>query len=331
MLAIVAEKTGYPVDMLDLDLDLEADLGIDTVKQAEMFASVRAAFNIPRDANLKLRDFPTLAHVIQFAQDRAPASEAAPVAEVEPAGRQCKPAPRIPPSFEAADRVPRRVPAPRMRPPLDLCKPTGVTLGPGSRVVLMPDQGGVGEALEQRLQSMGVEVLRIDGAPDAESLAGRLERMAGGRTGDRSLLAARAGPRRKPQRHECGLLARSSSCARQIALHDDARAVPAGGAAGHVPGVGDAARRAARLRRGRSRRADGRRRGGLHQNLQARAGGSPREGGRFRSGVRTVRSGRHPDRGDPARPRRGGDRTYESGSAGRSASNHSPSPTANPA
>ena len=28
--------------MLDLDLDLEADLGIDTVKQAEMFAAIRA-------------------------------------------------------------------------------------------------------------------------------------------------------------------------------------------------------------------------------------------------------------------------------------------------
>ncbi len=68
---IVAEKTGYPKEMLDLDLDLEADLGIDTVKQAEMFASVRAAYNIPRDENLKLRDFPTLAHVIKFAQDRA--------------------------------------------------------------------------------------------------------------------------------------------------------------------------------------------------------------------------------------------------------------------
>ena len=39
VLAIVAEQTGYPPDMLDLDLDLEADLGIDTVKQAEMFAA----------------------------------------------------------------------------------------------------------------------------------------------------------------------------------------------------------------------------------------------------------------------------------------------------
>ncbi len=72
MLAIVAEKTGYPSDMLDLDLDLEADLGVDTVKQAETFAAVRAAWDIPRDDKLRLRDFPTLAHVIQFVKDRRP-------------------------------------------------------------------------------------------------------------------------------------------------------------------------------------------------------------------------------------------------------------------
>jgi len=52
--------------MLDLDLDLEADLGVDTVKQAEMFTTVRAAYDIPRDENRKLRDYPTLAHVIRF-------------------------------------------------------------------------------------------------------------------------------------------------------------------------------------------------------------------------------------------------------------------------
>ncbi|MCU0314945.1 MAG: beta-ketoacyl synthase, partial [Solirubrobacteraceae bacterium] len=34
VMAIVAEQTGYPTDLLDPDLDLEADLGIDTVKQA---------------------------------------------------------------------------------------------------------------------------------------------------------------------------------------------------------------------------------------------------------------------------------------------------------
>ncbi len=122
---IVAEKTGYPKEMLDLDLDLEADLGIDTVKQAEMFASVRAAYNIPRDENMKLRDFPTLAHVIKFAQDRAGALKPAPAATtntmavVPPV--QKAPAPPLL-SFDATDKVPRRVPIPTLRPPLPLCK-----------------------------------------------------------------------------------------------------------------------------------------------------------------------------------------------------------------
>ena len=40
VLTVAVEKTGYPADMLDLDLDLEADLGVDTVKQAEMFAAI---------------------------------------------------------------------------------------------------------------------------------------------------------------------------------------------------------------------------------------------------------------------------------------------------
>ncbi len=58
--------------MLDLDLDLEADLGVDTVKQAEMFAAVRELYKIPRDENRKLRDYPTLAQVIRFVYEKRP-------------------------------------------------------------------------------------------------------------------------------------------------------------------------------------------------------------------------------------------------------------------
>ena len=169
VLAIVSEKTGYPKDMLDLELDLEADLGVDTVKQAEMFAAVRAAFQIPRDGDLKLRDFPTLSHVIQFARDRQPQAAA------EPASVAAAPVRPAPASFQAANLVPRRVPVPELRPPLSLCKSTGVTLGPGRRVVVMPDRGGVGHALVEGLQLMGVEVLQLDPAMDAGALAARLQ------------------------------------------------------------------------------------------------------------------------------------------------------------
>src|SRR5205807_4445256 len=72
IIALVVQKTGYPADMLDLDLDLEADLGVDTVKQAEMFAAIREIYNIPRDETRKLRDYPTLAHVIRFVFEKRP-------------------------------------------------------------------------------------------------------------------------------------------------------------------------------------------------------------------------------------------------------------------
>ena len=83
VLALVAGKTGYPVDMLDLDLDLEADLGVDTVKQAEVFATIREAYNIPRDENRKLRDYPTLAHVIRFVYEKRPDLAASPAGAKE--------------------------------------------------------------------------------------------------------------------------------------------------------------------------------------------------------------------------------------------------------
>jgi acyl transferase domain-containing protein/NAD(P)-dependent dehydrogenase (short-subunit alcohol dehydrogenase family) len=186
VLEIVAEKTGYPKDMLDLDLDLEADLGIDTVKQAEMFASVRAAYNIPRDENLKLREFPTLAHVIKFAQDRSGLIGAAvDKAEVpkkpavsstaSPAAMPTKiPRPALA-SLDAANAVPRRVPLPTLRPALALCKATGVTLDSGRRVILMPDKGGVADALTSILQEKGIEVLRVEGAPDVTVLTNQLK------------------------------------------------------------------------------------------------------------------------------------------------------------
>jgi len=72
VLAIVAEQTGYPTDMLEMDLDLEADLGVDTVKQAETFLAIRTEFNIPRRDDMSLRDYNTLAKVVGFVREMRP-------------------------------------------------------------------------------------------------------------------------------------------------------------------------------------------------------------------------------------------------------------------
>ena len=183
VLAIVAEKTGYPTEMLDLDLDLEADLGVDTVKQAETFAAVREAFGIPRIEDLKLRDYPTLRHVIGFVREHRPdlaaggGAGAAPVAEAPAAAPGAAAVASDQPviyDVSEADRAPRRVPTPVLRPPLDLCKATGVSLE-GSRVVVMFDRGGVGRSLVSRLEKRGAQVLGIETPPADEEIDGLIQ------------------------------------------------------------------------------------------------------------------------------------------------------------
>ena len=41
LLEAVAEKTGYPVEMLELDMRLDADLGIDSIKRVEILSAVQ--------------------------------------------------------------------------------------------------------------------------------------------------------------------------------------------------------------------------------------------------------------------------------------------------
>ena len=40
MLDVVTEKTGYPAEMLELDMSLDADLGIDSIKRVEILAAM---------------------------------------------------------------------------------------------------------------------------------------------------------------------------------------------------------------------------------------------------------------------------------------------------
>ena len=47
---------------------------MDTVKQAEVFAAVREHYGVERDDSLKLRDFPTLTHVVGWIRDKTGAA-----------------------------------------------------------------------------------------------------------------------------------------------------------------------------------------------------------------------------------------------------------------
>jgi NAD(P)-dependent dehydrogenase (short-subunit alcohol dehydrogenase family)/acyl carrier protein len=182
VVSIVAEMTGYPAELLDLDLDLEADLGVDTVKQAEVFAAVRERFDVERDPNLQLRDFPTLTHVIGWVRDKTgiqPTATPAPTVGVVDTGTTvtavdaaapATSAPAFLGDLDAVDALPRRIPTPALRPALAACVPTGVELGTGARILVVPDEGGVGAALVKKLVKRGAEVLVVEAATGTDEL-----------------------------------------------------------------------------------------------------------------------------------------------------------------
>ncbi|DAC08705.1 MAG TPA: hypothetical protein D7H88_02720, partial [Candidatus Poseidoniales archaeon] len=58
--------TGYPADFIEMDQDLEGELGIDTVKQAEIMAEIRDRFRLPVDEDFVLADHPTLNHFTAY-------------------------------------------------------------------------------------------------------------------------------------------------------------------------------------------------------------------------------------------------------------------------
>ena len=133
--------------MLDLDLDLEADLGIDTVKQAELFASIREHFGIPRKEDLRLSDYNTLTKVVQFVVESIKPTN--PVQNTDAIVENKNETTAN--EGTADNKIIRRVPIAALRPRLDLCKPTGVKLDQNSRIIIVADDGKVFTALQKKL------------------------------------------------------------------------------------------------------------------------------------------------------------------------------------
>ncbi|MEU6057368.1 beta-ketoacyl synthase N-terminal-like domain-containing protein, partial [Streptomyces sp. NPDC047097] len=83
LLDVVALKTGYPADMLELDMDIEADLGIDSIKRVEIMGILQERFPGAITAGPEqLAELRTLRQIVEFTAT----TEAAPAAPVAPTG-----------------------------------------------------------------------------------------------------------------------------------------------------------------------------------------------------------------------------------------------------
>jgi len=100
LIDFVVEQTGYPREIVELDADLEADLGIDSIRKAQLFGEIGQKYSLKADDSVSLDEFPTLRHLLDYMLPRVGGTAAVTSAAIVPAKSQ--PAPASPPAARVA-------------------------------------------------------------------------------------------------------------------------------------------------------------------------------------------------------------------------------------
>ncbi len=91
MLDVVADKTGYPADMLGMEMELESDLGVDSIKRVEILSAMRErAPELPEVDAGEMAALVTLGQIVDYMQARLPAGSN-PVSPVSPVSSTAAP------------------------------------------------------------------------------------------------------------------------------------------------------------------------------------------------------------------------------------------------
>ncbi|QCX28868.1 type I polyketide synthase [Nocardioides jishulii] len=189
---VVSERTGYPVDMLEPDLDLEADLSIDSIKRIEIVGELAERIGLGSGGTLaddvveELSRHKTLRAIVAWIESQsgaAPAAPAAPVAVRTPAAQtaptgQTQASPKHPTRTQttrALTSPTQAAPAQATAPTAELVLPTGLfeltvePLGPtmalgdltGASVALVEGHRALTDEVDSALTERGAQVARL--------------------------------------------------------------------------------------------------------------------------------------------------------------------------
>ena len=148
LLEVVADKTGYPVEMVDPSMDLEADLGVDSIKRVQVLGAVQERF--PSLPSLGPEQLGTLRTLDQIVEALGVGSD-------------------VHPKAEAAAQAPRHTVELVALPAVDL---VGGLFPTGSTAVVVDLAGGDADAdqVSRRLADRGWTVSRLSLAGSADEI-----------------------------------------------------------------------------------------------------------------------------------------------------------------
>jgi NAD(P)-dependent dehydrogenase (short-subunit alcohol dehydrogenase family)/acyl carrier protein len=157
VLEVFADLTRYPAEILDPDADLESDLGIDSVKRAEILAVLSERFSLPVDMELPAQSVGSITNIARFIEGAS--NGTVPVVRTEPVKRiapQPRALPTPPPSASARPVIPAPQRVQPESPAVVSPAPVAGTTAASRRDVLLTMNEVIQEALA-----------RLDGVPVA--------------------------------------------------------------------------------------------------------------------------------------------------------------------
>ena len=153
LIEVVVKHTGYPADFIEMDQDLEGELGIDTVKQAEIMVDVREIFSLPVDEDFLLSDHPTLNHFVAYiVKMKGGSATPEPETASMPAAETSMPVENTSVEHDGCRRWQIEV---------EEAESIASTLALDGTVVVTDDGWGIAEHLCTRLEARGLSTVRI--------------------------------------------------------------------------------------------------------------------------------------------------------------------------
>ena len=157
LVSVVVSHTGYPADFIEMDQDLEGELGIDTVKQAEIMAEIRDRFSLPVDEDFVLADHPTLNHFTSYIVKMRGGAEPEPAPAAASGESDASASPSEPVEQRASHQAGTR----RWQVEIEACPGLPSPLSVTGTVVVSDDGWGIAEAFCQRMEARGLNAVRI--------------------------------------------------------------------------------------------------------------------------------------------------------------------------
>jgi acyl transferase domain-containing protein/NADP-dependent 3-hydroxy acid dehydrogenase YdfG len=168
LMSVVADKTGYPKEMVGLDMEIEADLGIDSIKRVEILSAVQEQIpSLPSIPAAELGALRTLRQVLERLGGEAAGVVAPSTPAPSPAQTALPSATSVassPVSQPASPTALGRFVAVRRAVPRPGFAPRGLFAGP---VLVVRDANGIADRVATLLKARGVDSRAVDSVDDA--------------------------------------------------------------------------------------------------------------------------------------------------------------------